>query len=176
MCFFQTALMQLGQCNAMGQCSFLHLLWKVPTIAQGSGRANCIGWIYVPQSTSAFQRRIYLINSRVLLSVAIFSVTGSSRSDGSDLLTHSVSVSTDLTDVSEDWWWKPFQKQTQSEYKQLPINLRLFQNTVKFLDNFFLSKKAKISRRSSLHCPIQSLPQHSFHYSCCQCQCLIRTV
>ena len=63
-----------------------------------------------------------------------------------------------------------------SKYKQPPINLRLFQNTVKFLDNFFLSKKAKISRRSSLHCPIQSLPQHSFHYSCCQCQCLIRTV
>ena len=25
-----------------------------------------------------------------------------------------------------------------SEYKQLPINLRLFQNTVKLLDNFFL--------------------------------------
>ena len=31
-----------------------------------------------------------------------------------------------------------------SEYKQLPINLRLFQNTVKLLDNLFLSEKAKI--------------------------------
>ena len=33
-----------------------------------------------------------------------------------------------------------------SEYKQPPINLRLFQNTVKFLDNFFLSKKAEIRK------------------------------
>ena len=30
-----------------------------------------------------------------------------------------------------------------SEYKQPPINLRLFQNTVKFLDNFFSPKKQK---------------------------------
>ena len=33
-----------------------------------------------------------------------------------------------------------------SEYKKPPINLRLFQNTVKFLDNFFLSKKAEIRK------------------------------
>ena len=33
-----------------------------------------------------------------------------------------------------------------SEYEQPPINLRLFQNTVKFLDNFFLSKKAEIRK------------------------------
>ena len=36
-----------------------------------------------------------------------------------------------------------------SEYKQPPINLRLFQNTVKFLDNFFLSPKKQKSENET---------------------------
>ena len=39
-----------------------------------------------------------------------------------------------------------FKSKTPSEYEQLPINLRLFQNTVKLLDNLFLSKKAEIGK------------------------------
>ena len=38
-----------------------------------------------------------------------------------------------------------------SEYKQPPINLRLFQNTVKCLDNCFLSKKAEIRKWKKIH-------------------------
>ena len=36
-----------------------------------------------------------------------------------------------------------------SEYKKPPINLRLFQNTVKFLDNFFLSPKKQKSENET---------------------------
>ena len=43
-----------------------------------------------------------------------------------------------------------------SEYKQPPNNLRLFQNTLKFLDNFFLSNKVKIRKGKKIHpdCPV----------------------
>ena len=46
--------------------------------------------------------------------------------------------------ISGDNLLKNRPRASTSEYKQLPINLRLFQNTVKLLDNLFLSEKAKI--------------------------------
>ena len=45
-----------------------------------------------------------------------------------------------------------------SEYKQLPINLQLFQNTVKLLDNFFLmDSTAFASTELSLMLPVPML-------------------
>ena len=46
-------------------------------------------------------------------------------------------------DISTGNLFKNRPRASMSEYKQLPINLRLFQNTVKLLDNFFSPKKQK---------------------------------
>ena len=54
-------------------------------------------------------------------------------------------------DSSDGHLFKNRPRASTSEYKQPPINLRLFQNTVKFLDNFFLSKKAEIRKWKKFH-------------------------
>ena len=52
-------------------------------------------------------------------------------------------------DISDGNLLKNRPRASTSEYKKPPINLRLFQNTVKFLDNFFLSPKKQKSENET---------------------------
>ena len=48
----------------------------------------------------------------------------------------------DATD--EDQWWEPLVFEIPSEYEKLPINCRLFQNTVNLQDKCLFCKKTEI--------------------------------
>ena len=54
-----------------------------------------------------------------------------------------------IVDTSDGNLLKNRPRASTSEYKKPPINLRLFQNTVKFLDNFFLSPKKQKSENET---------------------------